>query len=726
MSISAFSGEQLRDRGVTQPRDIAIYTPNMNAKNATGAGNPIFNIRGVGVTSFTGIANPTVGVYVDEIYQPTTIMMSFSSLDLASAEVIRGPQGTLFGRNTTGGAVSFRSRAPSQESDGFVDVAYGNYDRITIEAAKGAAINDNWSLRGAIKKDNQSEGFFRNVTTDKTVGQIDTLSMRLGALYESDDLSILASIHYGYDRSEPWPFDPAGTYDVSTFVADARYPGGGYYGAVSRFGFCNSGLTASFKEIQQDPNCVDRSGFRDDDGDPFRTTSQVDGRYDNEAFGGFVKVEKDFDVASFVSVTGFEFFDRNQLEDYDGGFNTLAEVFYKSEIEVLTQEFRLVSDSDSNLTWIGGVYFSLDSNDTNDVFNTDMRFLGDLPVNYKNETTSYAAFGQIEYAFTETLSLILGARYTYEETSFDGFQDFINSADQTGGNEGDVFGLVPVAPESPMIGFTGGPIALDDEIDNSEITGKIGLDWRPTDGALLYASVSRGAKSGGFSGFFATIPAEFGPFGPEEVIAVELGFKTVLLDGRLTANGALYDYAWEDMQTLGFNVDTFIFTTDNLPEVELRGAELELNWLVADNFQWYVGIGHIDQAEVIRSISGFAIPLEGNRLPNTPKMTATSTGQFAWQAGNNRMALQLTASWKDDANHQIENRSATAEKSYMVADARISLFSADESWEFTVWAKNLTDEGYYEENFFAGNAGVSNGLPGAPRTYGVQLRYIFD
>ena len=293
ISMTAFNNARLRALGVRQPRDIADFTPNLNIKNVSGAGNPTFNIRGVGVNVSVGSQNPAVGMYVDELYLPTNILMDFSLLDIERVEVLRGPQGTLFGRNTTGGAVTFTSARPSQESGGYVDVNLGNYQKAAIEAVFNGPLSDTVSARFAIRKDNQGEGYFFNETRQTDEGAVDTLLTRASLLWEpAEDWSILASLHYGWDRSDPYPFSSIQIYDDTSFLADARYEpvvdgqGNGYFGGAFRSTFCGS-VAAGPNVTEVDPTCVDRSGNRETNGDAFTGNSSNTFREnDNEAWGG--------------------------------------------------------------------------------------------------------------------------------------------------------------------------------------------------------------------------------------------------------------------------------------------------------------------------------------------------------------------------------------------------------------------------------------------------------
>lgn len=719
IAVNAFNSTLVKDLGINQPKDLDAYTPNLNVKNATGNGNPIFTVRGVGVSAFVGNANPSVGVYFDEIYLPTNMLMTFSTLDIDQVEVVKGPQGTLFGRNTTGGAVTFRSTAPSRETSGYIDVNYGNYDRFIIEAAIGGALTKTLAGRVAVKKENQSEGYFDNRVDGDTVGKTDIVSGRVSLLWEpNEDLDVGLSIHSGTDNGEYYPWDHIGLFDVNAPTADARFPSGQFFGGSGGLGFplkCPGGDgSGDLDRMQASGLCVDRAGYQDNDGDPFEGEYATNQDKDNESSGAVLKIQRDFEDFSLISVTGYESFKRDAIEEFDSSPNVVAEVSYKSDITAFSQEIRLVSDDSDSLTWILGAFYSHDENETADLYNYDLRFLADLLVDYEQETDATALFGHLEWSFTDEMTLVAGLRYTSEETDYKGGTIVQGNIAATN----DFFGF----------NFPQGQLTFtDDSTDDTAITGKIGLDWRPNENWLIYASINRGFKSGGFSGFWTFAAVELEPYDSETLTSFELGFKSTLLDGSMQLNANAFWYDYEDLQIFALN-NQFAFVIENASKVDVSGLEAELKWNPAEGLDLLLGIGYLNEAEITDfETAGFISDFNGNQLPDSPEWNISGTLRYEWSITDSlSVAAMLVASFKDEANHQVDNLAITSEDSYWLTDARITLISNESPWELSIWAKNLADEEYYGESIYIANAGVANRSPGAPRTYGLQFRYSFD
>ena len=718
ISVSAFDSDRMSELGLTEPKDLDAYTPNLNVKNATGNGNPIFTIRGVGVSAFVGNANPSVGLYVDEVYLPTNMLMSFALQDMERVEVVKGPQGTLFGRNTTGGAVSFSTTKASQEEGGYIDVDVANYDRIVVEAAYGGGLTDTLAGRVAIKQITQNEGYFKNRTDGGTVGKGDVLSGRVSLLWEpKDDLSVHLSVHAGQDKGEYYPWDPVGIYDPNAPTTDARYPGGVYYGGSGAFGFpdrCgayNGGNTTA--GALQAGSCVDRSGYNDNDGDPFEGDYTTDQHIDNEAVGGVLRIEKDFDDLRLISVSGYENFKRDAIEEFDSGPSTLAHVNYDSDIEAFSQELRLESDGSGDITWMTGLFYSKDTNETKDLYRYGNRFLADLLVDYEQTTEASAVFAHVEWSLSDEFSLITGLRYTSEETEFEGGTSVLN----------------PIADSTDFFGFdfpVGVITYADKSTDNTAMTGKVGIDYRPSEDWLVYASVNRGFKSGGFSGFWTFVEEETEPYDEEVVTSYEAGFKSTLMDGRMQLNATAFFYDYEDLQLFALN-ENFAFVLTNADKAEVLGAEVEWRFRASEGLDLIAGIGYLNKAEVTEfETSGFLGDFNGKQLPDSPEWNFTGTVRYEWSLSDElSMAVMGVASYKSEAFHQIGNEPVVKEDSYWVLDTRLSLTSVD-GWEVSLWGKNIGDKEYYGESILIENAGVANRSPGAPLTYGLKLSYAFD
>jgi len=266
------------------------------------------------------------------------------------------------------------------------------------------------------------------------------------------------------------------------------------------------------------------------------------------------------------------------------------------------------------------------------------------------------------------------------------------------------------------------PILVNDEsIDSTEITGKIGLDYALNDDTLTYINYSRGYKAGVWNGFWAATEGDHSATDPEFIDAYELGVKSTLLDGRMRLNAAVYQYDYEDMQLFADQPDGR-FTIFNAGVADVTGAEIELNWLVTENFEIRAGVGYTD-AEVSASVG--LLEFENARPANTPEFTYNLFGRYEHPVSDSGTAfIQADYAYQDDVFFSLDNLEAISEESYGLLGMRVGFISYG-GWEVSAWGKNLTDELYFSEILTSGSAGVVSGQVGAPRTYGVSLRLDF-
>ena len=321
-------------------------------------------------------------------------------------------------------------------------------------------------------------------------------------------------------------------------------------------------------------------------------------------------------------------------------------------------------------------------------------------------------------ASAERWSLIAGARYTNDAIDFVGETTLENI--QPGGPQ-PVFGPFTFATLFGEHGTLMNPDAIsyaDDRLRTDELTYKVGIDFRPSDDWLLYASTSRGYKSGGFVGFWTTSSEEWGPFGAEFVDAVEAGFKASLAEGTLRLNGAVFSYDYRDAQIFGLT-PTSAFTILNAGEGDFVGGELELQWSLGAGLDIVAGLGYIDAELVI----GGEAPV---RPGNTPELTFNGILRYQMALPNGlALSLQTDFSYQDDVFFDATERLAVGQEAYWLVNARLGLTNARDTWELAAWARNLADEAYFSQIFRSGTAAALSAVAGSPRTYGVEATFRF-
>lgn len=387
VAVTAFSGAEITGQGVTQAKDIAAQTPNLLTKNAVGNTAPIFSIRGLSLNDFATNGTQPVGVYLDEVYLVNNSQLSFQMFDIERVEVLKGPQGTLYGRNTTAGAVNFISRKPSDEFEADLTLTVGDYELFTIEGAIGGAISERLSGRFAFASENQGEGFFTNTANDTDHGEIERLGLRGQLLWDvGGGASVLLNVHGGRDRSDNW-----------------------FYSLLAN----ESGLPEGDIIVAADPV----------DGDIYSGAFNSSPGIDNDTIGVTLTVDWDLERFSIRSISSYEDMEYGRQEDFDSTVLSAGNNDYGGDLKTYSQELRISSPGGGRWDWILGAFYGVDDLDETDVFDeTDHPFFLGLVLDevYNQETTSVAVYSHNEIYLTDNWKLTAAVRYTDEERTFTG------------------------------------------------------------------------------------------------------------------------------------------------------------------------------------------------------------------------------------------------------------------------------------------------------------------
>lgn len=691
ISITALSGEQVSQLNVNKAADLSAISPGVFAAGSRGDANPIFAIRGIGLNDSFANNNPTVGVYIDEIVQPFTPLLGFPVFDLERIEVLKGPQGTLYGRNTTGGAINFISKRPTQELDAYTTVSYGRFERAEIEGAIGGGLTDTLALRVAGKITDQGSGWQTNALTGEKIGEKDSKALRALALWTpTDDVEVLFKASVLDDRSDLQLREHVGY----------NSPGGG--------------ICSSFYAGKRDEgNCVNALGYYDHT--PGRRSVESSELYghvaDTDSRDFLLNVDWNLGAATLTSVTGYIDFDRVSGDDSDGSALVLLDSRFHDKIEAFSQEVRLASNGDGDFTWMVGAYYSWDelSSDIDQALD-DHFFRTRVSIDALQTTTSYALFTQLQYRLTDRLRLTGGLRYTEEKKEFE-YDAF----------DTDPFGTSAGLP-TPVAG-------IDDVLREDVVTGKIGLDFDLTEDVMLYASASKGFKSGGYKSAIAFQQPELDPFYGEDLYAYEIGAKTTWLDGRLQLNSALYYYDYQDFQAFvteirsGLNV----IVLNNAGDAEVYGLEVDATARPTDRLLVRLSANYMS-TEITKINPDVQADYLGNRLANAPEVSATAIVRYDLPTENFGFGsyVMLDGSYRDKTYYSVNNRGQSSQDAFGLLNARIGFTSPDERWEFALWGRNLTDKLYVSSSYdnFGGIFPSQNFL-GDPRTYGVSATFKY-
>ena len=426
IAMDVLTGAELAAGGVKQVTDLTSLTTNVNIKNTLGNSVPNISIRGIGLNDYASNNNPAAGVYIDNVYLVSPAMLSFGMFDVDRVEVLKGPQGDLYGRNTTAGAVNVISRRPSATPSTDFEIGYGSYDSWHVNGAVGGALTPTLNGRFAFVTDQQDSGWQRNYVTGKHIGKVDRTAARLQLEWTpSEAFSARLSAHAGYDRS-----------DEALYKAE-------------------NNLTTT-----EDDPYLDK---------PRTAGTANDPHLDNKSIGVSLTLDWNLDDnLTLTSISAYEHFRRIDVADQDGSGLRQLDSTFANRINQETQELRL-SYSRDDLTLIGGVYYSHDTVSARDFYLISDLFptFGDTLGNtYRQKTEAYAGFLHGEWTFLPQLTLIAGLRYTHESKDFDNVTTFF-------GANGVYANAFPPASST---------------FSTSRVSGKIGLNYKPADDTLVYGT----------------------------------------------------------------------------------------------------------------------------------------------------------------------------------------------------------------------------------------------
>ncbi|QIB64139.1 TonB-dependent receptor [Kineobactrum salinum] len=709
ISVSALSSDRITEYGLSSAIDLINKVPSLDNYSPYGPGSSAnITIRGIGLNDFGEGHEAPVTAYVDEFYLVPVPAVDFSLYDLDRVEVLRGPQGTLFGRNSTGGLVHFVTKRPTRETSGFLSLGVAEYGEFKGEGAISGALSETVSGRLSFLS-HHSDGYIDNRNPDiDDGGQAGTNAVRAQLLFEpSEDLSIwvkashadISKIHTHYEQ-QPMVVDPAtGLYSSN--------PGGTDGAGYNQNNFNAGDRNATFTSV---PNEMEQSG------------SHL-----------LVKIDKYFDGFSLTSTTGYMDMERELSEDCDASPNDICSSNFPYETDWLTQEFRFSGEGGS-LTWTAGLYYLYQDakNSPSATFNVpvsgpaavdpDTRlYNGDfLPIslaaNWEQETTSYSVFGQIEYDLSSSLTLIAGARYGRDEKEF-------TDRDNATLRSCPGFALPTncfLAPQG-----TGSANPYSGDYAENLLSWKLGLDYRLQDDVLLYLSVSQGSKAGGFNnGFYSSAAAadqSLIPYEDETNLAYEVGVKSSWLDNRVRTNVAAFYYDYTDFQTFQWQgVGGLIANND----ASASGAEVEFEAYLTQSLDAQLGLSYLDTT--IEDLEGPATGYVADReMASAPGVTANGSLGYSMVLRNG-IDAKLLWDWNYVSERYTNNfNDPTSEmESYFKHNLSLVL-NWGERWTATAYVRNLSDKQNENKVFVFSDLGYRQVIHAQPRTVGASLRYEF-
>jgi len=723
LSIAAFTGADLAAAGVADSFGLANLTPGLTIQREV-IGKVV--IRGVGTENYTVGSDPGVAIHKDGAYIARSSVSIFDFFDVNRIEVLRGPQGTLYGRNATGGVINILSNEPTDTLEGYVKVDVGNYDKRRFEGSISGPLGSE-RVSGRLsalyaERDGYSKNLFPGapaVPADPNTGFPGVPALSSAAergLVELDNQDLTAvRAQVNVDFTDGLSLLLQGEWSRD----DSLPPGWKYFDLSNVYWFNLFGPDTDLPDLRQVSQ-----GFETAIPGSGRTVPSV-GRADQDSFQA--RLTWDVGNLTFTSLTAYRQIDFSWINDGDGFDTFFVTYFQTDESEQFTQEFQLSSGGGSALQWILGAFYLKEDAKTFTGIPFVLSAFGPSPFilwDGKSDTEAYALFGQATYAFTDKLKVTAGLRFNKEEKKGDLVYN--------------LFGFI-FEPEFAIGAPPGTTWAevLDDSWD--AVTPKLAVDYQFNDDIMGYVSATRGFKSGGFN-LLAGQP----PYDPETLWAYEAGLKTRWAGGRVIANLGAFLYDYEDMQV--GKVVNLSATVVNAAAATIMGVEAEVRALLGAGFEVNAGLSLLDTEydkfetedpawpgdagcgtliEAPRTIS-----LKGCELPRAPEIQGTLGVTWAKPlASGAEFRIRGDYSYRGDQYFTQFNRDVVSQKGYGLLGARLTYAAPDTRWYVTAWGDNLADEEYFVTVLESGVAAAGTVVPqavlGTPRTYGLTIGYNF-
>ncbi|WP_082602184.1 TonB-dependent receptor [Phenylobacterium sp. Root700] len=727
MSITAASGEQLARQGISEPRDLVKLVPGFTFAQSNTS-SPIYTLRGIGFVDISVGGRPTVSIYTDEAPIPFAIETRGTSLDVERVEVLKGPQGTLFGQNATGGAINFVAAKPTDFFKAGADVSYGRFNTIEASGFVSGPITDTLLARVAVQR-KYSDDWQKSYTRNDANGREDFSNGRVLLDWTpTDNFRAQLNVNGWIDRSDTQATQLIAIEPTNPAVAAALLP--------QLLAYPLSPETPRAADWTPNRSLARKNKF-------FQTNLRLDYTLPNEM--------------TLTSLTSYNRFTIRQPMDVDGTSLRSLDLLTIGHINAISEELRLAGDLFGRGHFVVGASYANDKVLQSDFVNMHETSLGTQFVFFglprfetlrsqdDQRAVTRAVFASVDYDLTSTVTLNAGARYTKMKDEFNGC-----SGDTGDGVLASVFGPFwnilragkGLPPNNPTV-QVGGCATADENyapvtprifntLKEDNVSWRAGAEWKPIERTLIYANVSKGYKAGGFPITGATQALQFLPATQESVVAYEVGFKATLLEQTLQLNGATFYYDYRDKQILGRYVDPVLgplFRLVNVPKSDVRGAELQAIWAPVRGLTVHTGVSYIN-SRVLGGYSNFdehgqLTSFDDEAFPNTPKWQFVSDVNYTWSLTDKLDGfVGGGATYQSASNSQLGELPLLRTKAYTLVDLRAGVETTDGRWRVSAWGRNIFDTYYWSAATHTNDTTVR--FAGKPATYGVALTYRFD
>jgi len=703
ISVATLSGEKFESlfAGGEDILALAVRVPGLYAESSNGRVAPRFYIRGLGNTDFDLAASQPVSIIMDEVVMENVVLKSFPLFDVQQVEVLRGPQGTLFGRNTTAGIIKFDTVKPTQDLEGYAKAGFGSYGTMNFEGAISGGLTDDLSARLSVLSQERDD-YIDNAFTGENdaIGGFDEKAWRLQLLWEpSADFSALLNVH-GRDLEGTASIFRANVFDKGSNDLNANY----------------------------DRETVFYDG--DLEGDGIDNNPQA-----YEGFGASLKLEYDMDDVTFTSISAIETADGSSLGDVDGGFNnadgTSGPGFIPfsavtqdnlDDLEQYTQEFRLSSNTTDAMNWqLGAFYYDASFN----VTSID-GFFGASTVFHENQT--WALFGQTSYQVNEKLNITGGVRYTHDKKSLVVGEQNVNG-----------FALV--------IGAASVQDYEDINVDDGQASFELSANYHVTDDISVFARYANGFRAQTIQGRDVAFEGAPSVADAETINSFEIGFKSDLLDDTLRLNAAAFYYTVDDMQFSAIGGGNNFTSLVNADQGEAYGFEVDAQWLATDELNFTAGYSynHTEIQDDTLTVSpcgtnagagfdgnctvtdprpdGFVASIDGNPFPQAPESIFNFTARYAIPMGDNGEFFVFTDwAFQGETNIFLYEAVEFTTDNNFEGGLRVGYENFEHNYTVALFGRNITDEDNVKGAIDFNNL---TGIVNEPRIWGVEVKYTY-
>ena len=780
LTITAATGEGLAERGIRGPEDLAKLVPGFTFTQSIYS-TPVYTLRGIGLYDATFGAAPSVSIYTDEVPRNVPVMSDALDLDIERLEVLKGPQGTLFGQSSTGGAINYIVGKPTDSFEMGGYASYERFDRFELSGHVSGPLSDTLRARLAVKGVTGGAWQQSFSRPDDENGKERKLMGRFSLEFEpSSAVKFLFTATGARDRSDPLAAQYAGT-ELNVYGTQAALTASGNpFGFVNAERFAQIGVATSpgFDDTRiprqntvvsrlssSDPSV--RAGARAILGTPISNgargadwTPGLLGKSDNDYFQ--FALRSDFAVSDSVTITSTTAYAKKNLEyaqDIDGTTARVGDIPLDGQVESFNQELRIAGDS-GGINWIVGATFDDVRSEQNNSFilnDYSNNFGGVITLtrnNFNSKQQSFGLFANIEAELTSNFTVQGGVRYT--KNKLDAVYCYNDPPEDTAQGTAFVFGAflnsVPITIRPGECFPTTGDLLLgtsrstlvpvESSFDEDNVSFRVGANYKFDGGTLLYATLSQGYKAGIFSAIGASRVTQYTPATQEKVIAYEAGFKAPLGDRRVQLNGAAFYYDYSDKQVRGRIQDAVFGLLEkllNVPKSYILGLEGEITAEPVDGLNLSIGATYIrskvtgdysvtPDGLAVYNASGFTGNFKGSKLPYTPEFSANFDAQYEASLSTNMKGfLGGTVLYQGKQNATFETPVLRADEfvipSYTTLDLRAGVAAEDDSWRVSVFGRNVTNETY--------TTGISTYLDtlvryrGKPTIYGVSVAYKY-